>query len=178
MQFRRCWPAGSQSRLGPRRALTVGVLWWGVFTLATATVPPFDARRSLDAYCCSGLHLALAKRSSIRLLTSSSPDGFRLNERGRVNGVIFAGVGAGSMLTPPILTAIILAFRMALRVLVQRGDRRGCRDRLVRDCARHAFNSISWVSCERTGDHSRRHSGEITLPSHRFRGEQLFTAAR
>src|SRR3569833_2123356 len=27
-------------RLGPRRALTVAVLWWGVFTLATAAVPP------------------------------------------------------------------------------------------------------------------------------------------
>src|SRR3954468_4910986 len=27
-------------RLGPRRALTLGVLWWGLFTLATAAVPP------------------------------------------------------------------------------------------------------------------------------------------
>ena len=27
-------------RLGPRKALTLGVIWWGVFTLATAAVPP------------------------------------------------------------------------------------------------------------------------------------------
>jgi ACS family glucarate transporter-like MFS transporter len=33
-----------------------------------------------------------------------------LTERGRVNGVIFAGVGAGSAVTPPLLTAIILVY--------------------------------------------------------------------
>lgn len=95
-------------RLGPRRALTLGVLWWGVFTLATAAVPP-TARGAL--WILIAIRLALGVGEAIIYPTSNQfvARWIPVSERGRVNGVIFAGVGAGSMLTPPILTGIILA---------------------------------------------------------------------
>ncbi len=95
-------------RLGPRRALTIGVLWWGVFTLATAAVPP-TVRGAL--WILIAIRLSLGIGEAIIYPTSNQfvARWIPANERGRVNGVIFAGVGAGSMLTPPILTAIILA---------------------------------------------------------------------
>lgn len=96
-------------RLGPRRALTFGVLWWGVFTLATAAVPP-SIRGSL--WILISVRFALGVGEAIIYPTSNQfvARWIPLSERGRVNGVIFAGVGFGSALTPPILTAIILAF--------------------------------------------------------------------
>ena len=96
-------------RLGPRRALTIGVLWWGVFTLATAAVPP-TVRGAL--WILIAIRLSLGIGEAIIYPTSNQfvARWIPATERGRVNGVIFAGVGAGSMLTPPILTAIILAY--------------------------------------------------------------------
>ena len=96
-------------RLGPRRALTLGVLWWGVFTLGTVAVPP-TIRGAL--WILIGVRLALGVGEAIIYPTSNQfvARWIPVSERGRVNGVIFAGVGAGSMLTPPILTAIILTW--------------------------------------------------------------------
>jgi MFS transporter, ACS family, glucarate transporter len=96
-------------RLGPRRALTLGVLWWGVFTLATAAVPP-TIRGAL--WILIAIRLALGIGEAIIYPTSNQfvARWIPVSERGRVNGVIFAGVGAGSMLTPPILTVIIVAY--------------------------------------------------------------------
>lgn len=96
-------------RLGPRRALTLGVIWWGVFTLATAAVPP-SIRGAL--WILIAIRLALGIGEAIIYPTSNQfvARWIPVSERGRVNGVIFAGVGAGSMLTPPILTGIIVAY--------------------------------------------------------------------
>ena len=96
-------------RLGPRRALTLGVLWWGVFTLGTAAVPP-SVHGAL--WILIAVRFALGVGEAIIYPTSNQfvARWIPLSERGRVNGVIFAGVGAGSMLTPPILTGIILAY--------------------------------------------------------------------
>jgi ACS family glucarate transporter-like MFS transporter len=96
-------------RLGPRRALTLGVLWWGVFTLATAAVPP-SIRGAL--WILISVRFALGVGEAIMYPTSNQfvARWIPVSERGRVNGVIFAGVGAGSALTPPILTAIVLAW--------------------------------------------------------------------
>jgi MFS transporter, ACS family, glucarate transporter len=96
-------------RLGPRRALTLGVLWWGAFTLATAAVPP-STRGAL--WILIAVRFLLGVGEAIIYPTSNQfvARWIPLSERGRVNGVIFAGVGAGSAVTPPLLTAIILAY--------------------------------------------------------------------
>jgi ACS family glucarate transporter-like MFS transporter len=96
-------------RLGPRRVLTVGVLWWGVFTALTAAVP-------------SGIGAALVLFIGIRFLLGAGeaviyPASNQFvarwiprQERGIANGWIFAGVGAGAGFTPPLVTYVMLHF--------------------------------------------------------------------
>ncbi len=93
-------------RLGPRRALTLGVLWWGLFTLGTALVPPGVAGSLLMLIAVRfalGAGEAIIYPASNQFVARWIP----VTERGSVNGVIFAGVGAGAGLTPPLLAAII-----------------------------------------------------------------------
>ncbi|HVN93428.1 MAG TPA: MFS transporter [Terracidiphilus sp.] len=93
-------------RLGPRKALTLGVLWWGLFTLSTALVPP-GIRGALwlliAVRFALGIGEAIVYPASNQFVARWIP----ASERGIANGVIFAGVGAGAGLTPPLLTAII-----------------------------------------------------------------------
>ena len=92
--------------LGPRRALALGVLWWGAFTLATSLISP-AMRGAL--FVLVAVRFALGVGEAIIYPASNQfvAQWIPVRERGRVNGVIFAGVGAGSGLTPPLLTAII-----------------------------------------------------------------------
>jgi len=96
-------------RLGPRRALTLGVLWWGAFTLGTALVPP-GMRGALlmliAVRCALGVGEAIIYPASNQFVAQWIPE----RERGTVNGVIFAGVGAGSAVTPPLVAAIIVGY--------------------------------------------------------------------
>lgn len=93
-------------RLGPRRALALAVLWWAVFTLGTALVSP-TMHGAL--WTLIGVRFALGVGEAIMYPASNQfvAQWIPARERGRVNGVIFAGVGAGAGLTPPLLAAII-----------------------------------------------------------------------
>ena len=96
-------------RLGPRRALTLGVLWWGAFTLGTALVPP--AMRGalwvlIAVRAALGVGEAIIYPASNQFVAQWIPE----KERGTVNGAIFAGVGAGAGLTPLLLAAIIVGY--------------------------------------------------------------------
>lgn len=93
-------------RLGPRRALTVAVVWWAAFTLGTALVSP---RMHAALWILIAVRFALGVGEAIMYPASNQfvAQWIPARERGRVNGVIFAGVGAGAGLTPPLLAAII-----------------------------------------------------------------------
>jgi MFS transporter, ACS family, glucarate transporter len=95
-------------RLGPRRALTLGVLWWGAFTLSTALIPP---RMRGALWMLMAVRFALGVGEAIIYPASNQfvAQWIPASERGTVNGVIFSGVGAGAGLTPPLLAAIIAA---------------------------------------------------------------------
>lgn len=93
-------------RFGPRKILTLGTVWWGLFTALTALVPAgisgvliilLAVRFSL------GLGEAVVFPASNRLVASWIPS----QERGLANGLIFAGVGAGAGITPPLITYIL-----------------------------------------------------------------------
>lgn len=96
-------------RLGPRRVLAGGVVWWGVFTALTALVP-------------SGIAYGLLLLVSIRFLLGAGeavmyPASNQFvarwipaKERGIANGWIFAGVGAGAGLSPPLVTYVMLHY--------------------------------------------------------------------
>lgn len=100
-------PAGWLAvRYGPRWSLTFGVAWWGVFTALTAVVPPHIRGAMLILIAvrfCLGAGEATVYPASNQLVARWVP----LEERGKANGSIFAGVGAGAGLTPPVLAWII-----------------------------------------------------------------------
>jgi len=97
------WLAG---RMGPRRLLTFGVLWWGVFTVLTTLVPN-QTRKALILLIAVRFALGAGEAVIYPASNQLIARWFPVRERGRANGWIFAGVGAGSGLTPPLLTWII-----------------------------------------------------------------------
>jgi 2-dehydro-3-deoxygluconokinase len=96
-------------RFGPRRVLTAGVIWWGIFTALTALVP---------AHIVGALYLFLAVRfllgageaviypSANQFIAQWIP----VRERGMANGWIFAGVGAGAVLTLPLIPYLMIHY--------------------------------------------------------------------
>jgi len=96
-------------RFGPRRALAFSVMWWAVFSAMTTVVH-------------AGLAHALILLMVIRFLLGAGESvvfpasnqfvarWIPQAERGRANGWIFAGVGAGAGLTVPLLRWITHAY--------------------------------------------------------------------
>lgn len=100
------WLADS---LGPRRVLTAGVVWWGIFTALTAAVSPkihgavfvFVLVRFL-----LGAGEAVLYPASNQFVSRWIPT----QERGLANGLIFAGVGVGAGSAPAVITYLILRY--------------------------------------------------------------------
>ena len=102
-------PAGVlAARFGPRKVLTFGVLWWGFATALTALLPS-SIPHALALLI--GIRFALGAGEAVIYPAANQfvARWFPQQERGFVNGLIFAGVGAGSGLTPPLLSWIITA---------------------------------------------------------------------
>ncbi len=96
-------------RFGPRRLLSLSVIWWGFFTALTALVPP-GMRGALLALVLVRIALGAGEAIMYPAANQFVERWFPITERGKANGIIFGGVGIGSGLTPPLLTAIILHF--------------------------------------------------------------------
>ena len=96
-------------RFGPRRVLTAGVVWWGIFTGLTALVPS-TIRGALFLFIAIrfllGAGEAVVYPSSNQFVARWIP----AHERGTANGWIFAGVGAGAGLSPPLITYFMLHY--------------------------------------------------------------------
>lgn len=100
-------PAGwLAARFGPRSVLTLGVLSWGVMTVLTAMLPSRFGHPLLLLLC---IRFALGASESVIYPAANQfiAHWVPLRERGFINGLIFAGVGAGSGLTPPLLSWLI-----------------------------------------------------------------------
>src|SRR5580704_13617092 len=100
-------PAGwLAARFGPRRVLTLGVIWWGVTTGLTALLPTGISQAVIVLIAVRfalGAGEAVVYPAANQFVARWVP----VKERGFINGLIFAGVGAGSGLTPPLLTWLI-----------------------------------------------------------------------
>jgi ACS family glucarate transporter-like MFS transporter len=100
-------PAGwLASRFGPRLVITWGVVWWGVATALTTLIPPGISQAVL---LLIGIRFALGAGEAVIYPAANQwvARWVPMQERGFVNGLIFAGVGAGSGLTPPLLVWFI-----------------------------------------------------------------------
>ncbi len=93
-------------RFGPRLTLTVAVVWWGVFTTLVVVVP-HGLGASLAILIATrfalGIGEAVLYPSSNRFVSEWIPT----QERGIANGFIFAGVGAGAGVTPPLIVYVM-----------------------------------------------------------------------
>lgn len=101
-------PAGwLASRFGPRMVIALGVVWWGIATALTTLIPagfPQAVFLLITIRFALGAGEAVIYPSANQFVARWVPE----KERGIANGLIFAGVGAGSGLTPPLLAWFIL----------------------------------------------------------------------
>ena len=94
-------------RYGPRWVIAAATVWWAVFTTLATAIP-----RSITGVVAAfiGVRFLLGVGESViypasnRVVAKWIPT----NERGTANGLIFAGVGAGAGITPPLITFIML----------------------------------------------------------------------
>jgi ACS family glucarate transporter-like MFS transporter len=96
-------------KLGPRYVLTIGVVWWGVFTALTASLSATIA--GVLAYLILIRFLLGAGEAVIypacnRFVSKWVPS----QERGLANGLIFAGVGAGTASAPIFVTYLMVHY--------------------------------------------------------------------
>jgi ACS family glucarate transporter-like MFS transporter len=94
-------------RFGPRRVLAAGVVWWGIFTALTALVPA-DIGGAL--YLFVGVRFFLGAGEAVIYPAANQfvARWIPVRERGIANGWIFAGVGAGAGLTPPLIAYLMI----------------------------------------------------------------------
>jgi MFS transporter, ACS family, glucarate transporter len=103
-------PAGwLADRFGPRRVLTAGVVWWGVFSALMAAVSHGIARVLVVLLALRfllGAGEAIIYPASNQFVARWIPR----QERGKANGFIFAGVGIGAGVTPPFISYLMLHY--------------------------------------------------------------------
>jgi ACS family glucarate transporter-like MFS transporter len=96
-------------RIGPRRTLLGAVVWWGVFTTLSAAIPSGMAHALIILIAVRfalGVGEAVVYPSSNRFVAAWVPS----VERGLANGLIFAGVGAGAGVTPPLIVYVMQTY--------------------------------------------------------------------
>jgi ACS family glucarate transporter-like MFS transporter len=96
-------------RFGPRKVLTWGLLWWGVLTSALTLVSPDMAGAFgiiLAVRFLLGLGEAVMYPSSNQFTSTWIPT----QERGKANGLIFAGTGTGGAVTAPFITWLMVSY--------------------------------------------------------------------
>ncbi len=101
-------PAGLLARhLGAHRTLALLGAWWGLFIGLTALIPR-GVGDALLVFVLLRFALGAGEATMYPATSQFVERWFPVHERGKANGLIFAGVGLGSGLTPKLVTAIIL----------------------------------------------------------------------
>ena len=98
-------PSGTWGdRIGPRRVLTRIVIWWSIFTMATAAA--FNFASILLVRFLFGMGEAGAFPNASRTFSKWFP----ASERGTAQGIFFAGAHLGGGLSPIIVGALLVIF--------------------------------------------------------------------
>ena len=107
-------------RIGARLLLALGVIWWAVFTSLITFLVPGGAGLlgSLIALrFLLGVGEAVVYPASNCIVSAWIPSG----ERGIANGIIFAGVGFGAGITPPLVTYVLAHYGWRMSFWVSAG---------------------------------------------------------
>ena len=96
-------------RLGPRLVLGLGFAWCSLFAVLMALVPP-HVHGALLILTLVRFGLGAGEAAMYPAASQFVERWFPVCERGKANGLIFAGIGVGAGMTPPLVTAIILRF--------------------------------------------------------------------
>ncbi|HVI31454.1 MFS transporter [Phenylobacterium sp.] len=104
-------------RFGPYRVIAIGIFLWSVLTSATALIPAGYAGALvalIAVRAALGVGESIIFPAGNRLVAAWIPS----HERGLANGLIFAGVGVGAGIAPPLITSIMLThdWRVAFHV--------------------------------------------------------------
>lgn len=94
-------------RIGPRKILGAGVVWWGVFTALITFLSANTAGLLIMLIAVRfllGMGEAVVYPASNCIVAAWIPS----TERGIANGIIFAGVGFGAGITPPLIGYLML----------------------------------------------------------------------
>ena len=100
-------PAGwLVGKLGPRKTLTWGLVWWSALSIVTALVP---ANMESSLWALIGVRFILGMGEAVAYPSSNQfiAAWFPTQERGKANGWVFGGVGLGSGTAPPLVAFII-----------------------------------------------------------------------
>jgi ACS family glucarate transporter-like MFS transporter len=106
LQTRGGWLADN---FGPRYVLTIGVAWWGIFTALTASLSSQIVGALVYLFLIRlllGAGEAIIYPASNRFVSQWIPS----QERGLANGLIFAGVGAGTAIAPIFVTYLMIHY--------------------------------------------------------------------
>jgi ACS family glucarate transporter-like MFS transporter len=96
-------------KFGPRYVLTIGVAWWGIFTALTASLSSQIVGALVYLFLIRlllGAGEAIIYPASNRFVSQWIPS----QERGLANGLIFAGVGAGTAIAPIFVTYLMIHY--------------------------------------------------------------------
>jgi sugar phosphate permease len=99
-------------RIGPRRALTLIVGWWSVFTSLTA------AGWSVASMVAIRFLFGVGEAGAFPTATRSLSRWLRPGERGFAQGITHAGSRLGAALTPPLVVLIIVRYNWRAAFLV------------------------------------------------------------
>ena len=99
--------------VGPRRVLTLAILWWSIFTALTAVAGDWwlagmwgPLTSFMVVRFCIGIGEGAAYPNSNRTVASWMAP----NERAKAAGLVLAGVGVGYGLAPPVVSWIMLSY--------------------------------------------------------------------
>ena len=94
-------------RYGAYSVIAIGIFWWSVLTALTAMIPAaFTGAFAtlLAVRFILGVGESVIFPASNRLVANWIPS----QERGLANGLVFAGVGLGAGIAPPLITTVML----------------------------------------------------------------------
>ncbi len=100
-------------RWGPRRVLTLAVIWWSIFTALTALAPTLPLANFIGimgSLMVVRFLIGIGEAAALPNFNRSVANWHPPQERGLGIGITIGGIGIGSALTPPITAWIMVNY--------------------------------------------------------------------